>query len=138
MIESVVAANYTDEMLKSFRKFKTLRDFLSEYMNCSTDINDIKYAMDNEYKDLIESWARDNGMEYSGMYAMLLACIGINPRYEIELDREYDRKPQKFFRGKLSPKWFKEVRFTGRVLVDEYILELDEWFKDYEVDDPTK
>lgn len=43
-----------------------------------------------------------------------------------------------FLEVNYPPKWFKEVRFTGRVLVDKYVLELDEWFRDYEVDDPTK
>ena len=135
MIDQDSANKYTNEMLRSFTKDKKLKDFLGSYFQCYPSRDEIESVMLDEYSELIYNWGKDNGLDFQEMTNRLLDSLEQPMRYFISLDREYDRKPEKFNRGKLTPKWFKEVRFTGEAIVNGLSLDLDEWFKNYDVTD---
>lgn len=136
MIDQATATKFNIEMLKSFTKNKKLKDFLSSYLQCYPSRDEIESVMLDEYSELIYHWGKDNGLGLQEMIDKLLDSLDEPMRYFIDIDREYDRKPEKFNRGKLKPKWFKEVRFTGEALVVNGLhLDLDEWFKNYDVTD---
>lgn len=135
MIDQDSANKYTNEMLRSFTKYKKLKDFLGSYFQCYPSRDEIEPVMLDEYSELIYNWGVYNGIGLQEMTDRLLDSLEQPVRYFISLDREYDRKPEKFNRGKLKPKWFKEVRFTGEAIVNGLSLDLDEWFKNYDVTD---
>lgn len=88
--------------------------------------------MKDEFKDLIIAWGDDNGMTYKDMYNFIMKSLDCKVDYDIKVDAGYDPKPNTWGLSKTNELW-KEVRFSGNVIVNNISLDLDEWYKDFEV-----
>jgi len=120
------------EELASLNEDKTLREFLAEYFQYGIEDELIEKAMKDEFKDLIIAWGDDNGMTYKDMYNFIMKSLDCKVDYDIKVDAGYDPKPNTWGLSKTNELW-KEVRFSGNVIVNNISLDLDEWYKDFEV-----
>lgn len=132
MLSQDFANKCVREELESLYENKTLREFLAEYTQSGIENETLVEVLTDEYADLVDSWADDNDMDYTEMFAFIMKSLDKEVEYDLKIDMEYDKEPTKMGSDK-KPYWDKEVRFTCRVLVDNVSLELDEWFMSFEV-----
>lgn len=117
------------EILDTFNENKTLREFLAEFMQCGIEDDCIENALyDDEYADLIDSWADANDVDKDELCDYILGSLDDEVEYEVKIDTDYDESYLTIGKGLT-----KEVCFTYTVLVNGYFFELGEMFRDFEV-----
>jgi AAA15 family ATPase/GTPase len=120
-----------EELERSYED-KTLREFLAVFTQSSIDSDIIEDTLNDEFSDFVDSWADDNDMSRTELMDFIMKSLDHDVEYDIKIDMEYDKEPTKMGPDS-KPYWDKEVRFTGRALVDDVSFDLDEWYMDFEV-----
>lgn len=134
MLNKEFANDCLREELAVQNEDRTLREFLCSYIGAaSIDDEDIYDEAINYNDDLIDAWAEDNDMGFDDLLDFLMKNLDCKVKYDISIDMDYDQKPCKMGSDRKSY-WEKEVRFEGSVLVNNVSLDMDEWFRSYEVE----
>ena len=134
MLDKSFADKCYKETYSDWSNANTLRQFISAYFNCSIENNSIeKWVFSLNYnRAVIYNWAGDNNMSYDEFHNFIMSHLDSEVNYVMHVDSSYD-EPVFSIGPDSNLKYYKEVRFVGRVEVDKVSLDLDEWFDEFEV-----
>ena len=119
MLNARLADKFLKDEISHFRGVNTLRDLFATMFDVDNDDNSIEDYLNDDLYDMVEIWADDNDMLFGDMFSSIMSNLDTHVRLDIEVDRNYDVRPD----GK-----FKEVRFTGSASFNDITLDLDEWY----------
>lgn len=131
MLNKDLADKFLKDELNYFNSVKTLRDLFSVLFEVDSDDDSIESYIRNDIPDILAKWSKDNNMWVDDMIGFI-ACNLDNHIIElnIDIDKDYDVEPVKTPATKVNPdgRLIKEVRFTGTMMIANYIFDLDEWY----------
>lgn len=135
MLNKKFASKCVKDQFDLRKEDKTLKDFLSTYLECSNDVDDIRECLlDKDNYTLVNNWAKNNKLDFDSFVNRLIELSDAVIIHHINADLNYDNE---FVTINDVP--YQEVRFTGDVTVasayisDTIVLDLDEWFESYEI-----
>ena len=96
-----------------------------------SDDDSIESYICNDIPDILAKWSKDNGMWVDDMIGFIMRNLDNHIiELNIDIDRNYDVEPVRTPATKVNPdgRLIKEVRFTGTMMIANYIFDLDEWY----------
>lgn len=131
MLNKDLADKFLKDELNYFNSTKTLRDLFSVLFEVDSDDDSIESYICNDIHDILAKWSKDNNMCVDDMIGFIMCNLDNHIiELNIDIDNDYDVEPVRTPATKVNPdgRLIKEVRFTGTVMIANYILDLGEWY----------
>lgn len=131
MLNQDLADKFLKDELNYFNGVKTLRDLFSVLFEADSDDDSIESYIRNDIPDMLAKWSKDNNMWVDDMIGFITRNLDNHIiELNIDIDKDYDVEPVRTPATKVNPdgRLIKEVRFTGTMMIANYIFDLDEWY----------